>query len=339
MPRVTSTGPTLQQVAALAGVSLATASRVLHGSGGRTPASALVEKVTDAAAQLRYVAHAPAQSLASSRSTVVGLLVHDIADPYFAAIATGAMRVAREHDLMVLVANTFRDQGLEMDYLARLRAQRARAVLLAGSAFTDSSLTPSLAEFTSTGGRVVAIGSHGDFDTVAPDNYGGGKLAAAHLAELGHTAVGIITGPSTLATVSARLGGFSSIIEPTALAEADFTREGGRAAAMSLLQDSSLTAIFALNDLMAVGTLAALRDLGRHDVSVVGFDDLPVAVDVTPGLTTIRLDLTDMGAKAMELVLADQPTGRTIDAPATLVVRASSMPALPPVARDGRPKE
>jgi LacI family transcriptional regulator len=328
MPRATSTGPTLQQVAALAGVSLATASRVLHGSGGRTPASALVEKVTDAAAQLRYVAHAPAQSLASSRSTVVGLLVHDIADPYFAAIATGAMRVAREHDLMVLVANTFRDPGLEMDYLARLRAQRARAVLLAGSAFTDSSLAPSLSEFTSTGGRVVAIGSHGDaFDTIAPDNYGGGKLAAAHLAELGHTAVGIITGPSTLATVSARLGGFCSIMEPAAIAEADFTREGGRAAAMSLLQDRSLTAIFALNDLMAVGTLAALRDLGRHDVSVVGFDDLPVAVDVTPGLTTIRLDLTDMGVKAMELVLANLPTGRTLEAPATLVVRASSMPA------------
>ncbi len=330
MPRATSTGPTLQQVAALAGVSLATASRVLHGSGGRTPASALVEKVNDAAAQLRYVAHAPAQSLASSRSTVVGLLVHDIADPYFAAIATGAMRVARDHDLMVLVANTFREPGLEMDYLARLRAQRARAVLLAGSAFTDSSLAPSLAEFTSTGGRVVAIGSHGDFDTVAPDNYGGGRVAATHLAELGHTRVGVITGPSTLATVSNRLGGFASILEPAAVAEADFTREGGRAAAMSLLQDRSLTAIFALNDLMAVGTLAALRDLGRHDVSVVGFDDLPVAVDVTPALTTIRLDLADMGARAMELVLTPKPTGKTIEAPATLVVRASSMRVRPP---------
>lgn len=306
-------------------MSLATASRVLHGSGGRTPASALVEKVNAAAAQLRYVAHAPAQSLASSRSTVVGLLVHDIADPYFAAIATGAMRVAREHDLMVLVANTFRDPGLEMDYLARLRAQRARAVLLAGSAFTDSSLIPSLAEFTSTGGRVVAIGAHGDFDTVAPDNFGGGRLAATHLAELGHTRVGVITGPATLATVSNRLNGFASVLPPAAVAEADFTREGGRAAAMSLLRDKTLTAVFALNDLMAVGTLAALRDLKRPEVSVVGFDDLPVAVDVTPGLTTIRLDLTDMGARAMELVLTPKPTGLTIEAPATLVVRASSM--------------
>ena len=202
--------------------------------------------------------------------------MHDIADPYFAAIATGAMRVAREHDLMVLVANTFRDPGLEMDYLARLRAQRARAVLLAGSAFTDSSLGPSLAEFISTGGRVAAIGTHGDIDTVAPDNYGGGRLAATHLAGLGHTRIGVITGPSTLATVSNRLNGFSSVLKPAAVAEADFTREGGRAAAMSLLRDSSLTAIFALNDLMAVGTLAALRDLGRVEVSVVGFDDLQI---------------------------------------------------------------
>ncbi|MFC7757813.1 LacI family DNA-binding transcriptional regulator [Catellatospora bangladeshensis] len=129
MPRTSSTrtpgsAVTLQQVATAAGVSLATASRVLHGSGGRRVAEALAERVTAAAAELRYVAHAPAQSLARSRSTVVGVLVHDIADPYFAAIAAGAMGVAREHDLMVLVANTFRDPALERDYLARLRAQR-----------------------------------------------------------------------------------------------------------------------------------------------------------------------------------------------------------------------
>ncbi|HCT77282.1 MAG TPA: LacI family transcriptional regulator, partial [Micromonosporaceae bacterium] len=88
--------------------------------------------------------------------------------------------------------------------------------------------------------------------------------------------------------------------------------------------EPSLTAIFALNDLMAVGTLAALRELGRTDVSVMGFDDLPVAVDVTPKLTTIHLDLTAMGANAMELVLDGQPPGRTVAAPASLVVRDST---------------
>jgi LacI family transcriptional regulator len=329
MPRLTSTGPTLQQVAEAAGVSLATASRVLHGSGGRRVAAPLAERVTSAAARLRYVAHAPAQSLARSRSTVVGLLVHDIADPYFSAIAAGAMRVARDHDLMVLVANTFRDPALEADYLSRLRAQRARAVLLAGSAFTGHSFQEELGAFAESGGRVVAIGGHGtNFDTVSVDNFGGGRQAAAHLASLGHTEVGVVTGPSALASVQARLSGFSSVLEPRAVIEADFTREGGRLSTSELFEKAEVTAVFALNDLMAVGALAALRELGREEVSVVGFDDLPVAVDVTPALTTVRLDLIVIGANAMELVLDDEhEAGRTVAAPAELVVRGSTREA------------
>jgi len=325
MPRLTSTGPTLQQVAEAAGVSLATASRVLHGSGGRRVAAPLAERVASAAARLRYVAHAPAQSLARSRSTVVGLLVHDIADPYFAAIAAGAMRVARDHDLMVLVANTFRDPALEADYLARLRAQRARAVLLAGSAFTGHPLEEELGAFAESGGRVVAIGGHGNnFDTVSVDNFGGGQQAASHLASLGHKEVGVVTGPSTLASVQARLSGFGSVLAPRAVVEGDFTREGGRVSTLELLGRADVTAIFALNDLMAVGALAALRERGREEVSVVGFDDLPVAVDVTPALTTVRLDLMAIGASAMELVLGEHEPGRTVAAPASLVVRGST---------------
>lgn len=329
MARLTSTGPTLQQVATLAGVSLATASRVLHGSGGRRVDPSLTSRVHDAATQLRYVAHAPAQSLARSRSTIVGLLVHDIADPYFAAIAAGAMRVAREHDLMVLVANTFRDPELERDYVARLRAQRARAILLAGSAFTDFSLTEELAAFASSGGRVAAIGGHGTgLDTIALDNRGGAAQVGQHLKALGHKEIGVITGPSTLATVTDRLEGFANVRKPRAVVAADFTREGGRAAALELMtRHPKLTALFAHNDLMAVGALAALRDLGRTEVSVAGFDDLPVAVDVTPALTTVRLDLDGIGAQAMELVLGTQPPGRTVAVPASLIVRDSTRAA------------
>ncbi len=334
MPRSSSTrtpgsAVTLQQVAAAAGVSLATASRVLHGSGGRKVAEALAERVTTAAAELRYVAHAPAQSLARSRSTVVGVLVHDIADPYFAAIAAGAMGVAREHDLMVLVANTFRDPGLERDYLARLRAQRARAVLLAGSAFVGEPFAEEVAAFTDSGGRVAAIGAHGTgIDTVLPDQYGGGRLVAEHLVAQGHREIGVITGPAGLATVAQRLAGFTSVVARPQVAAADFTREGGRAAAHELLlAHPGLTAIFALNDLMAAGALAALRELGRPvpaQVSVVGFDDLPVATDLTPGLTTVRLALSDIGAQAMRLLLDDEPGGRSVPAAAELVVREST---------------
>lgn len=334
MPRTSSTrtpgsAVTLQQVATAAGVSLATASRVLHGSGGRKVAELLAERVTAAAAELRYVAHAPAQSLARARSTVVGVLVHDIADPYFAAIAAGAMGVAREHDLMVLVANTFRDPSLERDYLARLRAQRARAVLLAGSAFVGDPFAEEVAAFAESGGRVAAIGAHGTgIDTVEPDQYGGGRLIAEHLVGLGHRDIGVITGPAELATVKQRLAGFASIVENPRVIPSDFTRDGGRAAAHELLRrHPELTAIFALNDLMAAGALAALRELGRPvpaQISVAGFDDLPVATDLTPALTTVRLALSDIGARAMRLLLDDEPGGRVVAAAADLVVRDST---------------
>jgi LacI family transcriptional regulator len=334
MARIPSTGPTLQQVASAAGVSLATASRVLHGSGGRRVADPLAARVTAAATELRYVPNAPAQSLARARSTIVGLLVHDIADPYFAAIAAGAMRVAREHDLMVLVANTFRDPELERDYLSRLRAQRARAVLLAGSAFTDASLATELSEFAEVGGRVVAIGAREvGSDRIAPDHRGGGRMVAEHLHGLGHRRVAVVTGPPALATVTERLAGFTSVIPVHVTVEADFTREGGLLATRQLLATHpELTAIFAMNDLMAAGVLAGLREAGRSvpgDISVVGFDDLPVAVDVTPELTTVRLDLPAIGAAAMHLVLQGHPEARTVPMPAELMIRGSTGPAGP----------
>jgi len=331
-----STQPTLQQVADAAGVSLATASRVLHGSGGRTVREELRARVVAEAGRLRYVSHAPAQALARATTSIVGLIVHDIADPYFAAIAAGAMRAAREHDLMVMVACTFREPQLELEYIARLRAQRARAIILAASAFTGTPFVGDLAErltgYAEQGGRVVAIGDHGPkVDAVLPDNFGGAVLAATHLVSLGHSRIGVVSGPAQLATVADRLAGFRSIVKIPAsrIEPGDFSRDGGHAAATRLLQrHPDLTAIFALDDLMAFGALAAGRDLGRRvpeDLSVVGFDDVPGAADVGPPLTTVRLDLASLGSQVLQLaVTPPEPSGSRVVAPASLVVRAST---------------
>ncbi|MEV4558111.1 LacI family DNA-binding transcriptional regulator [Kitasatospora sp. NPDC049285] len=337
---------TLQRVADHAGVSIATASRVLHGGGGRAVGEELRARVLAAAAELNYTPNAPAQALARARTSVVGLIVHDIGDPYFAAIATGVMKAAREHDLMVMVAATFRDPRLELEYLRRLHDQRARAVLLCGSGFADREFTgrlaESLARFTGDGGRVACIGDHGvEADTVAPDNRGGAERAIAHLWELGHRRIGVVAGPSELITVRQRLAGVRRALEqrgqvPDAdcTVEADFTRAGGGAAARELFgRRPDLTAVLALNDGMAVGALAALRDdLGRsvpEEVSVIGFDDLPCALDVRPALTTVRVPLERTGARAMDLILADVADGtppRTVDVEVDLVVRESTGP-------------
>ncbi|MFI6977542.1 LacI family DNA-binding transcriptional regulator [Embleya sp. NPDC050154] len=343
-PAARPAGPvTLQQVAERAGVSSATASRALHGSNGtRIVGEELRRRVLDAARELRYVSNAPAQALARSTTTVVGVVVHDVADPYFAAIAAGAMGVAREHGLLVMLAATFRDPELELDYLARLRAQRARAVVLAGSGFADRDFTRRLATevdaYRADGGHVVAVGAHGiDSDTVRPANRAGAALAVRHLYELGHRRFGIVSGPRALTSVRDRLDGarrqlrsLGVTLPPTHVVDGGFTREEARAATRALMARApEPTAIVVLNDVMAAGVLNALRDdLGLRvpdQVSVVGFDDLPFAADLNPPLTTIRLPLADIGARAMDMILTG-PTidPRTIDLDAELVIRAST---------------
>ncbi|MFE0460704.1 LacI family DNA-binding transcriptional regulator [Kitasatospora sp. NPDC058965] len=328
-----------------AGVSIATASRVLHGSAGRSVGPELRRRVEESAAALSYVSNAPAQALARARTSVVGLIVHDVADPYFGAIATGVMRAARAHDLMVMVAATFRSPRLELEYLVRLRTQRARAVLLAGSGFTDpafvAELGRQLAGFTAEGGRVACVGDHGvAADTVTPDNRAGAALALDHLWRLGHRRIGVLAGPGELISVRERLAGVRDALrvrgaglDPADLAAGDFSREGGRAATLELFhRRPDLTALLALNDGMAAGALAALRsELGRSvpgDVSVVGFDDLPYAQDLHPALSTVRLPLERTGERAMELIL-DEAVGplRTESLPVELVARASTGPA------------
>jgi LacI family transcriptional regulator len=335
---------TLQDVATSAGVSLATASRALHG-GTRVVTAELRERVEKAASDLGYTSHGPAQALARATTPVVGLIVHDITDAYFSAMAIGAMRVAHDSGLLVLVCNTFRDPRLELDYVARLRAQRARGVLLFGSGFSERSyqaaLRRELDSMNALGGRVVCISPHGfDSDAVLPDHRDGGRLAARHLAELGHRRIGAISGPANLLVNQERLRGFRDQLRtldiplpPGQIGKGDFTREGGRVATVDLLtRNPELTAVFALNDVMAVGALAALREELRlpvpKRVSVVGFDDIALTSDVQPALSTVHLPLEEIGQHGMRLLLDDQSSGlRTVRIPARLVARASSGPS------------
>jgi LacI family transcriptional regulator len=331
---------TLKDVALRAGVSVATASRVINGSD-RVVGAEHASRVLRAAQALQYVSNGPAQSLARSTSSVVGLLVHAVDDPYFAGIARGAMRVATDHGLLTMLASTQNDARLELDYVQRFRAQRVRGLLLAASGYDDADyvagLGAALGAFSAAGGRVAFVSPHElPYATVVPGNREGGSQVAEHLAALGHTSVGVVTGPSGLTTVRHRLAGFTDAwggaggsLSDDAIVQGGFTRDGGYGATVELLgRYPGLTAIFALNDLMAVGVLAALRVLGRHvprDVSVVGFDDVPIARELNPPLTTIRLPLDEMGALAMSMLLEDSATDLDRShVPAELVRREST---------------
>ncbi|MGW4896918.1 LacI family DNA-binding transcriptional regulator [Kitasatospora sp. NPDC004240] len=338
-----STGAvTLQRVAEHAGVSIATASRVLHG-GPRTVGEELRHKVEGSARELGYVSNAPAQALARSSTSVVGLIVHDIADPYFAAIAAGAMRAAKRHRLMIMIAATFGDPELEIEYVRGLRAQRARALVVAGSGVTDPDLTGRFAAeldaFRADGGQVTCIGGRGIEPSVPLDNGGGAEIAATELWRLGHRRIGVVAGPRDLLTIHQRLAGIRTAwhrlggeLPDSRVVFGEFTRSGGRDATLGLFAaEPGVTAVLALSDVMAAGVLTALQDdLGRavpEDVSVIGFDDVPFAVDLRPSLTTVRLPLEEAGERAVQLIADGARPARQAPLGVALVARGSTGPA------------
>ncbi|WP_240617520.1 LacI family DNA-binding transcriptional regulator [Nocardioides speluncae] len=324
-----------------AGVSIATASRALAGTPGVSPSVA--EQVRRVAAELGYVTNMHARSLAGGTTSAIGLVVHEIGDPYFTEIASGVMRVAAAEELTVQICHTGRDPGTELRQVRNLVANRVGAILIAGSGFVDPEIEvpvrDELERYTASGGRVAVIGRHHlRADTVQPDNTAGGRQIAEHVLGLGHRRLAILSGSRGLTTVADRLAGvhdamWAAGVEPDAVPviEEEFTRDGGRVGTTRILAEHpDTTAIVAINDDMAIGCLSELRQArasvpGR--ITVTGFDDVAVAGDLAPGLTTIRLPMADMGARALALALKEPgKRPRKVRVGAELVVRGSSGP-------------
>lgn len=309
----------ITDVARRAGVSTATVSRVLNRN---YPVSDGVrQRVLEAVRDLGYVANAHARALLTSTSGTVGVILHDVSDPYFAEIVRGIQEVAAGEDRLVVICNSLREPAREITYIEMLRAHRVDAIIMAGGHILDDDYLVALREqaiqLRAQGSRLVLCGRHPvRADAVVPDNTAGGARLARHLLELGHRRIAHIAGPANLSTTQDRLDGYRGALasydveaDPALVVTGDFTREGGyEATARLLAAGTAFTAISAGNDLAAVGVLACLRDHGLRvpeDVSVAGFDDLPVARDVTPALTTIRVPMVEMGRRSMWLALRD----------------------------------
>ena len=333
---------TLADVARAAGVSLATASRALSGAAGRTVGAELKAKVLKAAADLRYSPNANAQAMVRGTTTTVGLIVHDIADPFAAAIASGVMAVAAERDLIVTIASTMWDPQTEIRHVEALRRQRARAVILAGSRFADENgyarLAAEVAGFTAAGGHLSAIGQKAlPVDTLVMENAGGARRLARVMWSLGYRSFAALAGPESLLTSEDRLAGFREGLADCGyelpnenIIATQLTRDGGYVAMTELLdREVEVEAVFAVNDVMAVGAMAALREQGfrvPQDMALAGFDDIATLRDVQPPLTTVRLPLVHMGRRALELAL-DQVEGQdplALTVVGEVVVRAST---------------
>jgi LacI family transcriptional regulator len=331
---------TLETVARVAGVSVATASRVLNGSL-RVPRQELCDRVLAAAKALNYEPNANAQAIARGATAVLGLIVHNIRDPYFSSIAAGVMRAADSQGLMVSLTDTQGQLEREAAYMAAMRRQRARAVIVAGSRSSEPGahgrLATEIEAFSAQGGRVTLIGQPAfGTDTVAIGNTAGACELAVTLVGLGYQRFAILAGPSLLRTAADRVAGFRDglasrglAVDPQDILAGAFTRDGGYEAMTTLLpRVSPGLCVFAVNDVMAVGAIAALRDAGLSvpaDLAIAGFDDIETLRDISPGLTTVHLPLEQIGAMAVELIdgkSGDGPrikhvTGQVIVRPST----------------------
>jgi LacI family transcriptional regulator len=324
-------------VAHEAAVSVATVSHVLNGTRYVSPE--LTRRVRETAARLGYTPNGTARSLRMRRTHTIGLIVPDV-NPFFAELARVIENRGFEAGYTTVLGNADGHPDRERNYLETLISKQVDGLILA-STLHDA---PALAEIIKASRTpVVVVDREIDLpsvDMVLSDNVGGGFAATAHLLELGHRRIGCIGSRRPLRPGADRVAGYRRALdeagidfEPHWLAEGDFEREGGRRALARLLQaDRELTAVFATNDLMAIGALGELDARGVRvpdEFSVCGFDDAFPAELVSPKLTTVRQPLGELGAAAVDLLLArihgaaaEQPVRRLF--PTQLVPREST---------------
>jgi LacI family transcriptional regulator len=332
---------TMREVAREANVSVATVSHVINGTRFVDPTT--IERVQRAITALRYRPNMLARSLRRRETRTIGLLVPDNANPFFADMARVIEDAGFAEGYSVILCNSDRSELKEEAYIDVLLAKQVDGLIVISS--TDR--TSLLRRVIDAQVPVVVV----DRDPAPPEasqvlvaNDAGGYAAGRYLVELGHRRIGCIGGPSDTNPSWGRVRGFARVLEeagvrlaPEALVPGDFRYAGGEAGMRALLgRGLGLTAVFAANDLMAIGAMGVLRAAGLRvpdDISLVGFDNIHLASLVTPALTTVEQPTAEVGKGAVRLLLdqigkPDGAPGR-IDVPTRLVVRESCRSIVP----------
>ena len=322
-------------VAAAAGVSAATVSRVLNGTGRVSPERA--DQVRQAASRLGYQPFGPARALRQQLTRVWAAIVADIENPFFTSMVRGMEDVARGEGHRLVLCNSDEDLDKESSYVDIAIAERMAGVVIAVASTTESDLEPLL----SWDIPVVAVDrrpAEHRVDSVVVDNRLGADEATQHLLDSGSERIACITGPARLSTAAERLQGYRDAltrngIKPARgrIRRADFRQTGGYRAAHSLLSsDDRPDALFVANNLMTVGAVQAIRDLGLRipsDVAIVGFDDQPWTTLTSPQLTVVAQPTYEIGRQAAKLLTtAGAASGpRSVVLVPRLLVRESSV--------------
>ncbi|MEZ4662185.1 MAG: LacI family DNA-binding transcriptional regulator [Caldilineaceae bacterium] len=296
-----------------AGVSHQTVSRVINNRDELSPVTR--QRVQEAIAKLNFRPSRTARNLATQRTMTVGLLVPNIANPYFAEVAHGAQEAARASHYSVFLGNTNWDPKEEMLLLHSLASYPVDGIILCSARSSDAELAAFCDSFRPIvlGGRIFA---HRNASLVRSDHDAGMRLVIQHLQQQGHTQIAMLAGPAVAPTMSnaLRLNAFRSAMQEAGLplheewiCHGPLTTDGGYRSALRLLAAApAVTAICAHNDLMAIGALKACREIGRRvpdDCAVIGYNDTDLAAMVDPPLTSVRVDTFEVGRQQMQRLL------------------------------------
>jgi LacI family transcriptional regulator len=330
--------PTLRDVATAAGVHPATASRALNEATRVLVRPATVERVREVAATLGYQVNPIARSLKTSRSETVGVLVPDLTNPLFPPIVRGIEDALAESGYTALTANTDNDPERTASSFAVMQGRQVDGFIVATALLDD----PLIHEAAQRGVPMVLVNrqtEHLDVSAVGGDDATGVARTVDHLVELGHRDIAHLSGPLTVSTGAVRQRAFRAAMQHHGLPDdhivvADsYSEAAGRTAMLELLAGTPPTAVVAGNDLLAIGCFDALEESGLscpEDVSVVGFNDMPLVSRLRPPLTSVRVPQYELGVEAARLLL-DRLSGRTATArvvllPVSLIVRGSTAP-------------
>jgi LacI family transcriptional regulator, galactose operon repressor len=326
----------IKEVAAKAGVSFQTASKVLNGGNVRV-SSETAARIMAVAERLGYRPNSVARSLVQRSTATIGLIAGDITDVALSQFAVAAERTARRHSHAVLVGN-LAEGGEDGAVVAQMLIDRRVDGIIAAA--------PQLEEDTEVADLlrryVPAVSLHhvpgGGVPLVGSNHRAAARVAAEHLIRLGHTAIGTVTGPFRRQVSRSRLHGYEDALRAAGIepgedlaAESDWTPGGAAVATRLLLQrEAGITAIFVHSDTMAIGVLSALAAAGRQvpaDVAVVSCDDMPFAEFLIPSLTSLRVPFAETGEQAVGLLLrriAGEPVpDEPVLLPVELIVRDS----------------
>ena len=302
---------TITDVARAAGVSIATVSRVLSPGAVPHPVRAdTAERVRDAARRLRFVPSPIARGLAAGRSGLIGLIVPDLGDPHYPQIAIGVENAANAAELAVLICNTIGETERLTQYVQLLQARRVDGIVLSGATSLNAVALMALQQCEVP---LVLIGRPAvpvPWTNVSVDNRNGARQATQHLLQLGFKQIVHLAGPRQQTTMVDRARGYSDemVGRPAEILETNGTPEDGYARLRQRLSDATKSppdALFAATDRLAIAAMALAADRHLHvprDLAIIGFDDIPLAAQLRPSLSSVGQPADELGAVAIDMV-------------------------------------